>query len=288
MSSNRSIDSRFWSDSWVRKLNALDRYVFLYFLTNDHSTWCGVYELPLDVLSHETGIKDRDLEEAILPRLSPKVIYIEEWVYVPNWTKYHLSTHGTMSPQQQKGFEDAFSKVPERIRLKIKALEEKGIPYPYPMVRVSPSTSTSTSNNDETRVSSSFRKVAPPTPKKKRWGAYDETNPGDDLPAINADTGELIEEMAPRKAEPKNSLASEAQKYFIRACDKATGTKPLKNVQGYVLLLRSITTGHLDAKLLRKRIDDWFASGQPVEKLVQITHCFSDYSINDWKAKNSL
>jgi hypothetical protein len=77
----RSVDTRFWVDGWVRKLNPLDRYLFLYFLTNTHSSWCGVYELDLTMIAFETGIEERELTNSMLPRLSPKVIYIGGWVY---------------------------------------------------------------------------------------------------------------------------------------------------------------------------------------------------------------
>jgi hypothetical protein len=62
----RSVDTRFWVDTWVRKLNPLDRYVFLYFLTNTHSSWCGVYELDMSMVAFETGIHETDLVNSIL------------------------------------------------------------------------------------------------------------------------------------------------------------------------------------------------------------------------------
>lgn len=139
---SRSIDSRFWSDGWIRKLNALDRYLFLYLLTNNHSTWCGVYELDLAMMAFESGIDKEDLMCSFLPRLSPKAIYFDGWVYVPNWMKYHLSSSGTVSPQHQKGFDAAWNQVPQRIRDKIEEIESKG----YPMVGVSPSSSSSSSS----------------------------------------------------------------------------------------------------------------------------------------------
>lgn len=137
----RSIDTRFWSDGWIRKLNALDRYVMLYLLTNEHSTWCGVYELDIEMLAFESGVDKVDLERAIFPRLAPKAIYFDGWVYIPNWMKYHLSTSGTLSPQHKKGFDDAWGKVPARIRRKIKEIEENRIPTEG----VSPSSSSSSS-----------------------------------------------------------------------------------------------------------------------------------------------
>lgn len=122
----RSVDTRFWEDGWVRKLNALDRYVFLYFLTNTHTNWCGVYELDMAMMAFESGIDKEDLSRSILPRLSPKVIYLDGWVYIPNFKKYHAnSTEST-----KIGYERAFAQVPEEIRLKIKEIELQGVVPP--------------------------------------------------------------------------------------------------------------------------------------------------------------
>lgn len=137
----RSVQDRFWSDGWVRKLNPLDRYLFLYLLTNEHSSWCGVYELEMGVMAFESGLDERELERSMLPRLAPKVIYFDGWVYIPNWTRHHASESGNLSPQQKKGVEAAWAKVPERIRLTLKEIEADGIPYAYPMGGVSASSS---------------------------------------------------------------------------------------------------------------------------------------------------
>lgn len=135
----RSVQDRFWSDGWVRKLNPLDRYLFLYLITNEHTNWAGVYELELGMMAFESGLDYRELEHSMLPRLAPKVIYVDGWVYIPNWVKHHMSESGTLSPQQKEGVRKAMDKVPEQIRLKIKEIEVKGIPYAYPIGGVSPS-----------------------------------------------------------------------------------------------------------------------------------------------------
>jgi len=139
----RSIDTRFWSDIWVRKLNALDRYVFLYFLTNDHSSWCGVYELDIAMMAFETGIDENDLKRSILPRLRPKVLYIDGWVFIKNFEKYH----NNRSEQTQKGIANAWKSVPDKIRLKIKEIIEKDISPTGGMVGVSSSAFTSASSS---------------------------------------------------------------------------------------------------------------------------------------------
>ena len=35
-------------------------------------------------------------------------------------------------------------------------------------------------------------------------------------------------------------------------------------------------------------VEEWFASGEPNENLVQIRRCFSAYQINKYKANNSI
>lgn len=135
----RSVQDRFWADGWVRKLNPLDRYLFLYLLTNEHTNWAGIYELDLGMMAFESGLDERDLERSFLPRLCPKIIYVGGWVYIPNWIKHHMSESGTLSPQQKEGVRKAMDKVPDKIRLTIKEIEEKGIPYTYPPDTVSPS-----------------------------------------------------------------------------------------------------------------------------------------------------
>jgi hypothetical protein len=112
MAKKRMVDTRFWHDSWVRKLNALDRYLFLYLMTNDKCTFCGIYELPTTNMAFDTGIDERDLEHTMLPRLAPKVHYYQGWVYLVNFKKHHVHEG---SQNSLKGYEAALSEVPSHI-----------------------------------------------------------------------------------------------------------------------------------------------------------------------------
>lgn len=166
----RSVQDRFWSDGWVRKLNPLDRYLFLYLLTNEHTNWCGVYELDLSMMAFESGIDERDLERSMLPRLAPKIVYVDGWVWVPNWTRHHMSESGSMSPTQQKGFDAAWKQIPSKIQGMMKEIESGSIPYAYPMGGVSPSASSIASSFSISRaapevVSESFREESKKPPK---------------------------------------------------------------------------------------------------------------------------
>lgn len=178
----RSVDTRFWVDVWVRKLNALDRYVFLYFLTNPHSSWCGVYEVDLAMVSFETGIEETELTNVILPRLAPKIRYIDGWVYIPNFEKYHANH----SEKTRKGIDNAWKVVPERIRLKLRDL------YPIEGVSASASASASTFLGDSDE--SQNLPLKDNAKNDMAWKKYNENQHSDDLPAIDAETGEIAKQ----------------------------------------------------------------------------------------------
>ena len=132
----RTIDSRFWSDGWIRGLNALDRYLFLYLLTNEHSNWCGIYELEVSMMAFESGIDKEDLQKTMLPRLVPKVIYDEGWIFIKNYPRYHAG-----GINAEKGVKAAIESLPSRIRSKISEIwpesEPPSTPSPFSLASAS-------------------------------------------------------------------------------------------------------------------------------------------------------
>jgi hypothetical protein len=134
MAKQRFINTKLWSDSWIRKLNPLDRFLFLYFLTNEHTNICGIYEVALETVSFETGIELDTLSKSMLHRLEPKVFYIDGWVFITNFEKHQ---RGRGSPKIAQGIENAKAEIPLQIIDKFnKRLKEKG----YSMDSVSRST----------------------------------------------------------------------------------------------------------------------------------------------------
>lgn len=113
MAKQRAVNTKFWNDPWIREeLNPLDRYLFLYFLTNEHANISGVYELPIATIAFETGIDREELERTMIKRLRPKVIYHKSWVVIPNFPKHQ----NLKSPDVLKGIEREFSSAPETVR----------------------------------------------------------------------------------------------------------------------------------------------------------------------------
>lgn len=127
MAKQRYINTRFWSDNFISSLNPLDRYLFLYFLTNEHTNISGIYEVPLRTISFETGI-ELDMLKKMLERLDTKIYYIDGWIYIKNFAK-----HQAVNESIVKGISASKRIVPDSVLKKIaeidktKITQEKGV-----------------------------------------------------------------------------------------------------------------------------------------------------------------
>jgi hypothetical protein len=120
MSKNRYINTKFWSDNYIVELDPLERYLFLYFLTNEHTNIAGIYELPIRVMAFETGL-DKEMLEKMLPRFEGKIFYIKGWIYIKNFAKHQKAT----SEKVKIGVDNVLSEVPSEIMAKISQIDIK-------------------------------------------------------------------------------------------------------------------------------------------------------------------
>lgn len=114
MAKERIINTRFWSDSFIVELNPLDRYLFLYLLTNEHTNICGIYELPLKRMSDETGI-EKEMLMSMIKRFGDKVQYIDGWVAMKNFAK-----HQRDNASVKIGIANAVKLIPPEIMKQLK------------------------------------------------------------------------------------------------------------------------------------------------------------------------
>lgn len=120
----RIVHTRFWSDNFIANLNALDRYVFLYFLTNEHTNIAGIYELPIKIMEVETGLQEEQLR-VILERLKEKIEYYEGWVWVKNFGKYQNSE----SPKIKAAISKIKQCLPQKVIRYVYGIDTISIPY---------------------------------------------------------------------------------------------------------------------------------------------------------------
>lgn len=115
MAKQRFVNTRFWSDNFIVGLESIERYLFLYFLTNEHTNICGTYELPMRTMLYETGMGEKELKKALVA-LTEKIIYIDGWVHVKNFERHQVARG---SEKVQKGVASAKKEVPADIWKKI-------------------------------------------------------------------------------------------------------------------------------------------------------------------------
>lgn len=115
----RYINTKFWNDTYVSDLDPIEKLLFIYFLTNEHTNISGIYEVPIKVVALETGI-DKTMIEKILPRLGAKVVYVGGMVVVKNFLKHQE----TKSDQTIKGILNCWEEIGIE---KVKNLVDKGL-----------------------------------------------------------------------------------------------------------------------------------------------------------------
>lgn len=150
MSKQRMVSTRFWSDNWVvDELNPLDRYLFLYLLTNEHTNVGGIYEMSLRTMSNETGIEAEELKR-MLKRLESRVIFQDGWVVF----KKAIQHQNIGSPKIKSAIAQTLKILPPALLEYVLVPSDFGdllkqeygidmvsIPYDYPMDTVSHSNS---------------------------------------------------------------------------------------------------------------------------------------------------
>lgn len=122
MAKKRYINTRFWDDNYISNLDPIEKLLFLYFLTNQRTDICGIYEIPLKSIAMDTGL-DKEMVIKVVNRFSAdnKIFYIDGWVYVKNFSK-----HQAVNPKIEAGIQRNLEDIPAEIKAKI---EEINIGY---------------------------------------------------------------------------------------------------------------------------------------------------------------
>lgn len=92
MADYRQIQCSFWRDPFVLGLTPEERYFYLYLLSNGETTQCGAYELPLMLISFETGYNAETVGKLLGKFESYKKILYDrdtQEVLIFNWLKHN-------------------------------------------------------------------------------------------------------------------------------------------------------------------------------------------------------
>ena len=158
MAVQRYISSSFWSDDWVDSLNIKEKLVYLYLLTNDSTSICGVYKLTIKRIKDDTGVLREEIRE-ILQKFTDdkKAYYVDEYIILPNWLKHqHLSNEsvklGTIRALRElPAHIIAFLREPEHFYYDIDVLlgAKKEVKHPQPDANTTTETPEQTASQTE-------------------------------------------------------------------------------------------------------------------------------------------
>lgn len=86
----RILHTKFWKDDYISSLDLKGKLLFNYLLTNEHNNLIGVYELPDNYISLETGISIKDLR--LLKnkfQKDGKFVFFKSWIRIIHHDVYN-------------------------------------------------------------------------------------------------------------------------------------------------------------------------------------------------------
>ncbi len=128
MAKYRQVHTTFWDDGFVIDLTPEEKYFYLYLMTNNNTTQCGIYELPYRVIEMHTGY-NRDTVSKLLAKFTDygKILYHEptKEIMMLNWARYNFIN----SPKVKKCIEKELQTVKYRHFIRIYAEQLKRYGY---------------------------------------------------------------------------------------------------------------------------------------------------------------
>ena len=84
----RSVNTHFWNDRYVRKLNKDEKLLYLYFLTSPLTNLLGIYELTIERMSFDTKITENTIDKCIEKFVNDgKILYANDYIFMLNFLK---------------------------------------------------------------------------------------------------------------------------------------------------------------------------------------------------------
>lgn len=124
---NRFINTNFWIDTYVQTLDPSEKLLFLYLLTNTHTSLCGIYEIPLKNMACDTTL-DLDTVKTTIQKFENdgKILYKNGWVAIKNFIK----NQNIQSGKIQKGIIDQLKAIPIELKIFVNCpFEEDEVEY---------------------------------------------------------------------------------------------------------------------------------------------------------------
>jgi hypothetical protein len=114
MAAFRKISVTFWNDTFVGELTPEQKYFYLYLMTNDKTTQCGIYETSIRKMSFDTGYNQETIQKLLeFFQEANKIRWSKETneIALLNWVKFNDSS----SPKVLSCVEKELKQVKNRV-----------------------------------------------------------------------------------------------------------------------------------------------------------------------------
>lgn len=137
----RQIQVSYWQDEFVTELMPEEKYFYLYLMTNDKTSQCGVYRFNKRVVAFDTGWTVEKVEEMLLKFVEyGRIEYNADAheIFLKNWLKYNKARSPKVATVVDRELKDikTIEYHNQVIELCIQygyPIKTEKIPYPYPI-----------------------------------------------------------------------------------------------------------------------------------------------------------
>ena len=92
MAKYRQVHISFWQDPFIEELEPMQKYFYLYLMTNSKTTQSGCFEISNKLIKYETGLSQKEIDDNIkLLEKNEKIKFNKETneFLILNWLKHN-------------------------------------------------------------------------------------------------------------------------------------------------------------------------------------------------------
>lgn len=112
MANYRQLHTKTWVDSWFMELSPEQKLLFIHLFSNQRASACGLYEMPIRVMSFETGLAPETIKKCLEVYNDADKVYYDfqtSVIWIVNMPKYQSSA----SPKLRARIEADIKAVPD-------------------------------------------------------------------------------------------------------------------------------------------------------------------------------
>jgi len=119
----RSVNTRFWEDTFIEELSISEKLLFLYLLTNSQTNILGIYEISIKRISYDTGLNKETVQKAF-ERFGKvqKAYFKDNFVILPNFLK-----NQRLNSNMKTGVANIFNELPNWLKESVLNDDSKGL-----------------------------------------------------------------------------------------------------------------------------------------------------------------